>query len=394
MRAARVGLTDPVFREFLSSWTVHGFLSTKHSPCPHASSLASESDTWRRAAFSSCGRACCCDRVLPLAVACILHVSVTTPHPEGVRDMTQKWAESQVGELSRRAQAGAAARGQLEPGTFMLTMIVKNEARRLASSLPAWAPIVDFWVIGVDRNNTDDTENVIKTHLAGVPGEILIVDFDGMGPTWTKVVEHGLKKYPQATHGILADADFTPLPQTLSKWDLDTGCSKLQFTVLEADGTGTRVMDWIYRNIPGVRVERRTHQILLVPRTSNQPTYQRQIGFTVKEFAGGYQDRAGNKSGRYIDWLLKDLEEMPGDSRTIYYLAKEHMELIGPNPVADLRAVPPGPGAYHLRKSLEYYQMRARIGSLLGEGVDEEVSALSRCFQQAHGPHTSQYAGQ
>ena len=138
MRAARVGLTDPVFRESLSSWTVHGFLSTKHSPaCPHASSLASESDTWRRAAFSSRGRACCCDRVLPLAVACILHVSVTTPHPEGVRDMTQKWAESQVGELSRRAQAGAAARGQLEPGTFMLTMIVKNEARRLASSLPA-----------------------------------------------------------------------------------------------------------------------------------------------------------------------------------------------------------------------------------------------------------------
>ena len=332
--------------------------------------------------------------MLPLAVACILHVSVTTPHPEGVRDMTQKWAESQVGELSRRAQAGAAARGQLEPGTFMLTMIVKNEARRLASSLPAWAPIVDFWVIGVDRNNTDDTENVIKTHLAGVPGEILIVDFDGMGPTWTKVVEHGLKKYPQATHGILADADFTPLPQTLSKWDLDTGCSKLQFTVLEADGTGTRVMDWIYRNIPGVRVERRTHQILLVPRTSNQRTYQRQIGFTVKEFAGGYQDRAGNKSGRYIDWLLKDLEEMPGDSRTIYYLAKEHMELIGPNPVADLRAVPPGPGAYHLRKSLEYYQMRARIGSLLGEGVDEEVSAFSRLFQQARGPHTCQYAGQ
>ena len=85
---------------------------------------------------------------------------------------------------------------------------------------------------------------------------------------------------------------------------------------------------------------------------------------------------------------------MPGDSRTIYYLAKEHMELIGPNPVADLRAVPPGPGAYHLRKSLEYYQMRARIGSLLGEGVDEEVSALSRRFQQAHGPHTCQYAGQ
>jgi hypothetical protein len=192
-------------------------------------------------------------------------------------------------------------------------------------------------------NNVDRSNPKPKT-LNQVPGEILIVDFDGMGPTWTKVVQHGLKMYPEATHGILSDADFTPLASTLSKWDLDKSCSKHTFTVLEADGTGTRVMDWIYRNMPGARVERRTHQILLVPKTSeDQPTYQRQIGFTVKEFFGGYQDRAGNKSGRYLEWLYKDLEEMPGDARTIYYLAKEHMELIGPDPVKDLRAKPPVP---------------------------------------------------
>lgn len=267
------------------------------------------------------------------------------------------------------------ARGQREPGTLMLTMIVKNEASRLDTSLPVWAPLIDYWVIGVDRNNTDTTEEVIHKHLGKVPGEILIVDFDGMGPTWTKVVEHGLKMYPQATHGILSDADFTPLGSTLSKWDLDRSCSKHSFTVLEADGTGTRIMDWIYRNIPGARVERRTHQILLVPRTSeHQDTYQRQIGFTVKEFTGGYQDRAGNKSGRYIEWLLKDLEELPGDARTIYYLGKEHMELIGPNPVADLRKTPPGPGAYHVRQSLYYYQQRAAMEVLAPDSdrVDEE----------------------
>ena len=45
-----------------------------------------------------------------------------------------------------------------------------------------------YWVIGVDRNNTDETEEVIARHLAEVPGEVLVVDFDGMGPTWTKVV--------------------------------------------------------------------------------------------------------------------------------------------------------------------------------------------------------------
>ena len=176
-------------------------------------------------------------RIVPLALLCLVQMCLTTPHPEGVRDMTQRWVESQVSEISRQAKAAAVARGQQEPGTFMLTMIVKNEALRLETSLPAWAPIIDYWVIGVDRNNTDNTEDVIAKHLSHVPGEILIVDFDGMGPTWTKVVEHGLKKFPEASHGILADADFTPLPSTMSKWDLDRSCSKHTFTVLEADGT-------------------------------------------------------------------------------------------------------------------------------------------------------------
>jgi hypothetical protein len=215
----------------------------------------SEDAAWTFVCVCMCVCVCVCvclsfrgGRVVPVALLCLVQLCVTTPHPEGVRDMTQRWAESQVGEVSRKAQAAAMARGQREPGTLLLTMIVKNEAARLDTSLPAWAPLIDSWVIGVDRNNTDNTEEIILKHLGNVPGEILIVDFDGMGPTWTKVVQHGLKKYPAVTHGILSDADFTPLASTLSKWDLDRSVSKHTFTVLEADGTGTRVMDWIYRH--------------------------------------------------------------------------------------------------------------------------------------------------
>jgi hypothetical protein len=52
----------------------------------------------------------------------------------------------------------------------------------------------------------------------------------------------------------------------------------------------------------------------------------------VQEYEGGYQDRTGNKSARYLQWLHKDLEEMPGDPRTIYYLGHAHIEQIGPTP--------------------------------------------------------------
>eukprot|EP00960_Hanusia_phi_P027390 746812-Hanusia_phi.AAC.1 len=85
-------------------------------------------------------------------------------------------------------------------------MLVKNEESHLLRSLPAWAPIIDFWVVGIgklpprsltraelqaDRNNTDRSGELVEQLLGQVPGELLVVDFDGMGPTWTKARRAG-----------------------------------------------------------------------------------------------------------------------------------------------------------------------------------------------------------
>ena len=131
-------------------------------------------------------------------------------------------------------------------------------------------------------------------HVGHIPGEIVVVDFDGMGPTWTVLVKRGIEAFPNATHGIISDADFTPRVKTLNKMDLDITCSKHHYTVrlpdsyryptccqdpteclvqvVEADRTGTRTIDWIYRNIPGARVERRTHQVPLSLCPRHQPS--------------------------------------------------------------------------------------------------------------------------
>lgn len=254
-------------------------------------------------------------------------------------------------------------------------MLIKNEEEHLKRSLPEWAKIVDYWIVGVDSNNTDNSPAVIQKYLGHIPGEMVTVDFDGMGKTWTKLVRYGLSHYPQATHGIMSDADFTPLTGTWKRSELDLTASKHFFVVIEADRSGTRTMDWIYRNIPGVEVLRRTHQILVVPKIPGQREYAKELSLHVQEHAAGFQDRAGNKSGRYIDWLLKDLEEYPGDSRTIYYLAKEHMDLMGGrtgDPVREIREG--GPGAYHVHKALEYYIQRAEMEYSInvGEKIDEE----------------------
>ena len=58
-----------------------------------------------------------------------------------------------------------------------------------------------------------------------------MVNFDGMGPTWTVLVKKGLELYPNATHGVLSDADFTPTITSLDKWQLKMECSKHMYRI-------------------------------------------------------------------------------------------------------------------------------------------------------------------
>jgi len=258
-------------------------------------------------------------------------------------------------------------------------MLIKNEAEHLERSLPKWAKIIDYWIIGVDDQNTDSSPEIIQKYLGHIPGEIVIVEFDGMGPTWTKLVEVGIEKYPEATHGIIADADFMPLHDTLDKWQLDIRCSKHMFTIWTEDLQNSRRMDWIYRNIPGAQVKRRVHQAVEVPELPNQEVFQTLIDLNVKEHTGGYQDRTEGKMLRYIKWLEKDLEEMPGDGRTLYYLGYSHFDIFLNN-----RHNPSEKHWDHLRQSVIWYKKRVAIT----EGYYEErwfaILKLAEIFERSY----------
>ena len=161
------------------------------------------------------------------------------------------------------------------PGTLLLNMLIKNEAFHLERSLPKWAPLIDYWIIGVDDKNTDGSEEIIDKYLGHIPGQKVrlcvspcllfaasctssptrlvclrictccilsaentrdehtqvVVAFDGMGPTWTVLVQKGLELFPNATHGILSDADFTPTIKSLDKRQLKMECSKHMYKI-------------------------------------------------------------------------------------------------------------------------------------------------------------------
>lgn len=61
-----------------------------------------------------------------------------------------------------------------------LTMIVKDEARTIARTLASVRPFIDRWVI-LDTGSTDDTRNIVRRELVGIPGKVheaLFVDFE------------------------------------------------------------------------------------------------------------------------------------------------------------------------------------------------------------------------
>lgn len=127
--------------------------------------------------------------------------------------------------------------------TLMLNMLVREEEDHLSRTLPLWGSTVDYWVIGLERDNTDHSRELIEKHLGHLPGEIIEVDFVDMGTTWNQVMKFGIDKFPAATHGIMADADFTPTSHLL-KSELDLHCPKQLYTVLSEHESHT--LDWVY----------------------------------------------------------------------------------------------------------------------------------------------------
>ena len=58
------------------------------------------------------------------------------------------------------------------------------------------------------------------------------------------------------------------------------------YTIYTQDHLNQRYMDWIYRNIPGAKVKRRTHQVVEVPPFPHQEVFQTLINLPVSERTG------------------------------------------------------------------------------------------------------------
>ena len=55
--------------------------------------------------------------------------------------------------------------------TICLNMIIKNEAPVIRRCLDSVKPFIDSWVI-VDTGSSDDTQQIVRDTMAGLPGEL------------------------------------------------------------------------------------------------------------------------------------------------------------------------------------------------------------------------------
>lgn len=143
--------------------------------------------------------------------------------------------------------------------------------------------------------------------------------------------------------------------------DIDTRL--LSYRTWTPDRHHARTTAWIYRNLPGARIYRRCHHLIVVPRFPIPNVVKYGLsGLDVDEVTeAGIGARLGSykRDLRYIQWLTQDMEDFPSDSRSIYYRAHSHINLfkqMGEDPNHNRTE-----RAYHLQRAIDDFEARTRI---------------------------------
>jgi len=205
-------------------------------------------------------------------------------------------------------------------GLLTLSMILKDEAARIARTLASVKPFVDRWVI-VDTGSTDGTPEAVTAALAGVPGELVHARFVDFATTRNAAIV----KCGEATEFILwLDADDEldggpALRAFLEAHREDRGQDREAYYV-RVD-TGVRFdSPRVLRSRAGWRFRGAVHEILTHP--DRPPPAHRIPGVLVRHTeVGDSAERSRRRWNRDLGLLEAALERDPTDTRAAHYLA-------------------------------------------------------------------------
>ncbi len=252
--------------------------------------------------------------------------------------------------------------------SICLCMIVKNEAAVIERCLASVRDLVDTWVIS-DTGSTDGTQDLIRTALAGIPGELREEPWVNFGHNRSLNIAHARGR---ARHLLLLDADLVlrqegPLPPLTAD----------AYMIRHEGALEYRIKRLVRGDLPW-RYEGVTHEYLTADRDHVQENLD---ALVIEDYADGGSRH--DKFERDARLLGAELERDPGNPRTVFYLAQT---------LRDMGRTDEAVALYERRATMggwgeEVYYSLLQSGVLRAESGDwpAAMDALSRAWESRPG---------
>ncbi|WP_327325388.1 glycosyltransferase [Streptomyces sp. NBC_01210] len=188
-----------------------------------------------------------------------------------------------------------------------LCMIVKNESKVIERCLASVRDLVDTWVIS-DTGSTDGTQELIRTAMHGIPGELHEEPWVNFGHNRTLNIRHAHRK---ADYLLLLDADLVirrdgPLPRLTA-----------DAYMLRHEGATEYRIRRLVRGDIAWRYEGVTHEYLTADQRHDQENLD---ALVIEDFHDGGSRH--DKFERDARLLSAEMERDPANTRTVFYLAQ------------------------------------------------------------------------
>lgn len=216
--------------------------------------------------------------------------------------------------------------------TIGLCMIVRDEADVIEACLESVKPHVQHWTI-VDTGSTDNTAQLIRETMKGIPGTIARRKWRDFGTNRTQALQlaRGTADYLlmlDADQQLVANADLPDL--TADAYHLQI----LGFPMAYSLPKLTRGdLEWRYEGV--------VHEYLA---GNGYPAAAAPTLDCWALLTHHTPERMAGKGERYADLLKQHLAAKPGDPRSLFYLARIYDEM------------------GHVERAIRYYRERIRVG--------------------------------